>query len=103
MNSRWPSQGDAPPSSSSVLSNETDDSLRFPDLIITPPKQTPAVRPSRTAPEAAGNPRRKAGVGAPLLFLTAAGALTSAAAAAILRLPELITSISSFLQRMLGQ
>ena len=103
MNLRWPSQGGAPPrSSSTVLSNETDDSLRFPDLIITPPKPSPAATPRRTAPEPPPSARRKAGIGAPLLFLTAASALTSAAVVAILSVPELITSISSFLQRMLG-
>jgi hypothetical protein len=104
MNFRWPSQEGAPPrSSSTVLSNETDDSLRFPDLIITPPKQAPAAKPRRSAPETRVGPRRKTGVGAPLLFLTAAGAITSAAAAMILSSPELIASISSFLERMLGQ
>ncbi len=103
MNLRWPSQGGSPPrSSSTVLSNETDDSLRFPDLIITPPKQTPAATARRTGPENLIGLRRRAGIGAPLLFLTAASALTSAVAVAILSFPELITSISSFLQRMLG-
>lgn len=103
MNLRWPSQGGSPPkSSSTVLSNETDDSLRFPDLIITPPKQSPAAMPRRSALEPQTSARRKAGIGAPLLFLTAASALTSAAAGAILSFPEVITSISSFLQRMLG-
>ena len=103
MNLRWPSQGSSPPrSSSTVLSNEPDDSLRFPDLIITPPKQSPAAMPRRTAPETLTGARRRAGIGAPLLFLTAASALTSAVAGAILSFPELITSISSFLQRMMG-
>ena len=104
MNFRWPSQEGAPPRSrSTVFSNETDDSLRFPDLIITPPKQSPAVKPRRSAPENLVGPRRKTGVGAPLLFLTAAGVITSSAAAMILGSPELKASISSFLERMLSQ
>ena len=106
MNPRWPSQGGTPPrSSSTVSSKEPDDSLRFPDLIITPPKQplAAATSPRGAAPGTLVRPRRKTGVGAPLLFLTAAGAITSVAAAMILSSLELTTSISSFLERMLGQ
>ena len=103
MNFRWPSQEGTPPRiSATVLSNETDESLRFPDLIITPPKQSLAAKPRAATPEMLVGPRRKTGVGAPLLFLTAAGVITGVGAAMILSNPELTTAISSSLERMLG-
>lgn len=104
MNSGPPSQEGAPPSSSStVLSNETDDTLRFPDLIITPPKQSSAAQPGRSAPEPQVNPWRRTGVAAPLLFLTAAGVITSVAVAMILSSRQFMVLITPLLQRMFGQ